>query len=51
MDRDDLRAHLEFYGDLGVKGIRRDDVWGQRVAMPATAQTVWRTLQSKSKKK
>src|SRR6187397_536818 len=29
---DDLRAHLEFFEELGVEGARRDDVWRKRPA-------------------
>ena len=29
---DDLKAHLEFFGELGVDGIRVEPVWRQRVA-------------------
>jgi DNA polymerase len=28
---DQIKAHLEFFGELGVDGIRRDDVWRTRV--------------------
>ncbi len=35
---DQLRAHLEFFGELGVDGLRRDPVWrtraGTRAAVP-----------------
>jgi uracil-DNA glycosylase family 4 len=30
MSQDELRAHLEFYGDLGIAGIRREPEWRQR---------------------
>ena len=29
---DDLKAHLEFFGELGVQGVRLDPVWRQRTA-------------------
>ena len=32
---DDLRAHLEFFGELGVDGISRDRAWRMRVPEPA----------------
>ena len=31
---DGLRDHLEFFGELGVNGIRRDATWCQRAAEP-----------------
>lgn len=31
MDRDELRAHLEYFGELGVNGIRREPEWRRRV--------------------
>ena len=43
MSTDDLSAHLEFYGELGVTGVRREPEWRQReeraraVAEPAGA--------------
>jgi uracil-DNA glycosylase len=30
MSQDDLKAHLEFYGTLGVTGVRREPVWRHR---------------------
>jgi len=35
MSRDDLRAHLEFFGELGVEGVRLDREWRARAASPA----------------
>ena len=32
MAPDDLKAHLEFFGELGVDGIRREPVWRGRAA-------------------
>ena len=32
---DDLRAHLEFFAELGVDGIRREPSWRMRVEAPA----------------
>jgi uracil-DNA glycosylase len=32
--RDDLAAHLEFFGALGVTGLSRDDAWRRRAAEP-----------------
>jgi len=32
MSRDDLRAHLEFFGELGVEGVRLDPEWRAREA-------------------
>jgi uracil-DNA glycosylase family 4 len=34
--RDQLAAHLEFFGELGVDGIRRDAEWGSR-PLPSSA--------------
>lgn len=34
MERDELAAHLEFYGALGVAGVSRDDAWRRRSAEP-----------------
>ncbi len=28
--QDQLKAHLEFFGELGVEGVRRDATWGHR---------------------
>jgi len=36
---DDLRAHLEYFGELGVNGIRMDSTWHARGA-PAEASSV-----------
>ena len=30
MSKEQLRAHLEFFGELGVEGVRRDPVWRRR---------------------
>ena len=30
MNREDVRAHLELFRDMGVDGVRRDRVWGER---------------------
>ena len=30
--RDAIRAHLEFYGELGIDGVSRDPVWTRRAA-------------------
>ena len=30
MSQDDLRAHLEFFGELGVAGVRREPAWRHR---------------------
>lgn len=35
MSSDELRAHLEFFGELGVDGIRRESEWRSRVEAPA----------------
>ena len=35
---DDLRAHLEFFGELGVEGISRDRAWRTRAPEPAVLQ-------------
>ncbi len=35
---DDLRAHLEFFGELGVDGISRDRAWRTRAPEPAVIQ-------------
>lgn len=37
MSNDELRAHLEFFGELGVEGIRREPEWRSRVEAPAVA--------------
>lgn len=34
MERDELAAHLEFYGALGVTGVSRDEVWRRRAVEP-----------------
>ena len=34
MSADQLRAHLEFFGELGVDGFRRESEWRARVAEP-----------------
>jgi DNA polymerase len=34
MTRDDLRAHIEYFADLGVEGWSRDPAWRRRDAMP-----------------
>jgi len=36
-DRDDLAAHLEYFGTLGVAGITRDPAWRTRASEPAHA--------------
>jgi uracil-DNA glycosylase len=38
MDRDELAAHLEFYGELGVAGLSRDEAWRRRPAEPDARQ-------------
>jgi uracil-DNA glycosylase len=35
--RDALRAHLEFYGELGIDGVSRDPVWTRRAAGASAA--------------
>ena len=41
MSHDDLTAHLEFYGTLGVAGVRREPEWRQREdPIPAAAELV-----------
>jgi DNA polymerase len=35
--RDDLGAHLEFYGELGIDGVSRDPAWTRRAAPIATS--------------
>jgi uracil-DNA glycosylase family 4 len=37
MSREDLKAHLEFFGELGVEGVSRDASW--RTRAPADAQS------------
>ena len=40
MPIDHLKAHLEFFGELGVDGVRREPEWRTRVdAAPATRET------------
>ena len=39
MSRDDLRAHLEFFEELGVEGIRRDAEWRTRTDEPTNLRT------------
>ena len=34
MSQDDLKAHLEFYGELGVAGVRRESEWRRRDEPP-----------------
>jgi uracil-DNA glycosylase len=34
MSQDDLKAHLEFYGELGVAGVRREPEWRHREQPP-----------------
>jgi DNA polymerase len=45
MDRDQLDAHLEFFGELGVEGFRREPEWRR----PSTAQAVVSTQVPESK--
>jgi uracil-DNA glycosylase len=35
VSRDAIRDHLEFFGELGVDGVRRDAAWRSRVERPA----------------
>ena len=35
MSSDQLREHLEFFGELGVDGVRRDAEWRTRVEVPS----------------
>jgi DNA polymerase len=37
---DDLRAHLEFFGELGVDGVRREPEWRSRIGRQAAAPSV-----------
>src|SRR5215510_2039377 len=42
MSREQLAAHLEFFGELGVDGVRREPVWrapGGRAAPTAAAES------------
>lgn len=38
MSSDDLRAHLEFFGELGVDGIRQDPEWRRRASEAAPSE-------------
>ena len=37
MSRDDLRAHVDYFRELGVEGVSRDPAWRVRAAGPAAA--------------
>jgi uracil-DNA glycosylase family 4 len=37
MSGDELKAHLEFFGELGVDGIRREPLWRSRAEMAAAS--------------
>ena len=37
MAHEDLKAHLEFFGELGIDGVRREPEWRSRRASPAPA--------------
>jgi len=37
MSGDELKAHLEFFRELGVDGIRREPLWRSRAEMPAAS--------------
>jgi uracil-DNA glycosylase len=39
MSRDDLRAHLEFYEELGIDGTRREPEWRTRTHEPTNQRT------------
>jgi len=45
MDRDQLDAHLQFFGELGVAGFRREPEWRR----PSAAQAVVSTQVPESK--
>jgi DNA polymerase len=34
MSSDQLKAHLEFFGELGIEGVRREPEWSARIATP-----------------
>ena len=38
MTRDDLKAHLEFFQELGVDGVRREPEWRQRAQEPSPGE-------------
>jgi DNA polymerase len=40
MSSDQLKAHLEFFGELGVEGVRTDPVWRARRDSEAPAETL-----------
>jgi DNA polymerase len=40
MRKDQLDAHLEFFGELGVEGVRRDAAWRDRASRQTTAETI-----------
>ena len=39
MTRDDLRAHLDYFEEIGVSGVSRDPAWRERAIEAATRQT------------
>ncbi len=39
MTRDDVRAHLDYFEEIGVTGVSRDPAWRQRAADGAARQT------------
>jgi DNA polymerase len=34
MSSDQLKAHLEFFGELGIEGVRREPEWSARISTP-----------------
>src|SRR3990167_3370416 len=40
MSHEQLKAHLEFFGELGVEGVRTDPVWRARRDSEAPAETL-----------
>ena len=40
MSGDELRAHLEYFGELGVDGVRREPLWRSRVEKHAPAKII-----------
>src|SRR5688500_3177668 len=39
MSRDEIRNHLEFFGELGIDGVRREPEWRDRVTADAPRES------------
>ena len=46
MPNDQIRTHLEYFGELGIDGVRREPLWRDRVESPRAADPVAPTQRS-----